>query len=157
MSRNGRDVKIDILDDYIRTSERFRVIQAFFWSTGRLPEPPWGKIGPTWAIGKRGGSPQGAVAPLPIGSLNWTREGGAPPFLLLLLSLPSSPLSGKRKGVQLGLGVLVGLPSMARPLGRPPPPPLLYIRGRGHPIDTQVSLSRVRCPPPQLHTSVISS
>ena len=28
-SRNGRDVKIDILDDYIRTSERFRVIQVF--------------------------------------------------------------------------------------------------------------------------------
>ena len=25
-SRNGRDIKIDILDDYIRTSERFRVI-----------------------------------------------------------------------------------------------------------------------------------
>ena len=29
-SRNGRDVKIDILDDYIRSSERFRVIQVFF-------------------------------------------------------------------------------------------------------------------------------
>ena len=29
-SRNGRDVKIDILDDYIRSSERFRVIRVFF-------------------------------------------------------------------------------------------------------------------------------
>ena len=28
-SRNGRDVKIDILDDYIRISERFRVIRVF--------------------------------------------------------------------------------------------------------------------------------
>ena len=28
-SRNGRDIKIDILDDYIRTSERFRVIRVF--------------------------------------------------------------------------------------------------------------------------------
>ena len=28
-SVNGRDIKIDILDDYIRTSERFRVIQVF--------------------------------------------------------------------------------------------------------------------------------
>ena len=28
-SRNGRDVKIDILDDYIRTSKRFRVIRVF--------------------------------------------------------------------------------------------------------------------------------
>ena len=37
-SRNGRDIKIDILDDYIRTSERFRVIRVFFWSTGELPE-----------------------------------------------------------------------------------------------------------------------
>ena len=37
-SRNGRDIKIDILDDYIRTSERFRVIQVFFWSTGELRE-----------------------------------------------------------------------------------------------------------------------
>ena len=33
-SRNGRDVKIDILDDYIRTSERFQVIRVFF----RVPE-----------------------------------------------------------------------------------------------------------------------
>ena len=33
--------------------------------------------------------------------------------------------------------------------GRPSPPPLLDIRGRGHPIDTQVDscLSRVWCPP----------
>ena len=37
-SRNGRDVKIDILDDYIRTSERFWVIWVFFWSTGELRE-----------------------------------------------------------------------------------------------------------------------
>ena len=28
-SRNDRDIKIDILDDYIRTSERFRVIRVF--------------------------------------------------------------------------------------------------------------------------------
>ena len=33
-SRNGRDVKIDILDDYIRTSERFRVIRVFFGVSG---------------------------------------------------------------------------------------------------------------------------
>ena len=28
-SRNGRDIKIDILEGYIRTSERFRVIRIF--------------------------------------------------------------------------------------------------------------------------------
>src|SRR5215216_3287704 len=33
-SRNGRDVKIDILEGYIRTSERFRVIWVFFGIPG---------------------------------------------------------------------------------------------------------------------------
>ena len=33
-SRNGRDIKIDILDDYIRSSERFRVIRIFFGVSG---------------------------------------------------------------------------------------------------------------------------
>ena len=28
-SQNGRDVKINILDDYIQTSEMFRVIRVF--------------------------------------------------------------------------------------------------------------------------------
>ena len=48
-SRNGRDVNIDILEAYIWTSEWFRVVGAFFESTGRLPEPPGeytGLIGP---------------------------------------------------------------------------------------------------------------
>ena len=51
-------------------------------------------------------------------------------FLLLLLQL------GKGGNLLL-LGV--GIPLRARHTeGRPSPPPLLYIRGRGHPIDTQV-------------------
>ena len=29
-SRNGRHIKINIFDDYIRTSKRFRVIRVFF-------------------------------------------------------------------------------------------------------------------------------
>ena len=37
-SRNGRDIKIDILDGYIRTSERFRVIRVFFGVPGELRE-----------------------------------------------------------------------------------------------------------------------
>ena len=49
-SRNGRDIiMIDILEAYIWTSEWFRVVRAFFRSTGRLPEPPeedMGLIGP---------------------------------------------------------------------------------------------------------------
>ena len=48
-SRNGRYVKIDILDDYVWTSEWFRVSSGIYWSTGRLPECPgkyMGLIGP---------------------------------------------------------------------------------------------------------------
>ena len=41
-SRNGRDIKIDILEAYIWTSESFRVKSAFFRSTGVLPDPPRG-------------------------------------------------------------------------------------------------------------------
>src|SRR3990170_248704 len=51
-------------------------------------------------------------------------------FLLLLLQL------GKGGNLLL-LGV--GIPPLSAPHeAGPPPPPLLYIRGRGHPIDTQV-------------------
>ena len=48
-SRNGRDVKIDILEAYVWTSEWFRMSSGIFRSTGRLPEPPgeyMGLIGP---------------------------------------------------------------------------------------------------------------
>ena len=48
-SRNGRDIKIDILEFYVWTPEKFRVVRAFFRSSGRLPEPPgesMGLIGP---------------------------------------------------------------------------------------------------------------
>ena len=45
-SRNGRDIKIDILDGYIRTSEVFRVISEKNRSAGGLPEPPGRSNGP---------------------------------------------------------------------------------------------------------------
>ena len=48
-SRNGRGVKIDILDDYVRTPEVFREVSDIYRSTGWLPEPPGecnGPIGP---------------------------------------------------------------------------------------------------------------
>ena len=47
-SRNGRDIKIDIIDDYIRTSERFRVVRVFFGvpgSYGNSPGEAMGLIG----------------------------------------------------------------------------------------------------------------
>ena len=42
-SRNGRDIKIDILDGYIRTLEVFRVISEKTGVPEGLPEPP-GKV-----------------------------------------------------------------------------------------------------------------
>ena len=44
-SRNGRDIKIDILEVYVWTSEVFRVKSGFYRSTGRLPEPPVSHMG----------------------------------------------------------------------------------------------------------------
>ena len=49
-SRNGRDVKIDILEAYIWISETFRVKSGFYRSTGGLPEPLGEFNGPRWAI-----------------------------------------------------------------------------------------------------------
>ena len=39
-SRNGRDVKIDILEGYVWTSEWFRMSSGIYQSTEGLPEPP---------------------------------------------------------------------------------------------------------------------
>ena len=44
-SRNGQDIKIDILEAYIWISETFRVKSGFYRSTGGLPEPPRGLMG----------------------------------------------------------------------------------------------------------------
>ena len=44
-SRNGRDIKIDILEGYVWTSDWFRVCSGIFRSTGGLPEPPGGLMG----------------------------------------------------------------------------------------------------------------
>ena len=52
-SRNGRDIKIDILDDYIRTPELFRVISNKTGVPEGLPEPPEGTNGPPWALVER--------------------------------------------------------------------------------------------------------
>ena len=105
-----------------------------------VTEPPRGSNGPTWAIGERGGSPQGVAAPPPMGSLNWTRGGGAAPLSFSLsLSFPLSPsVRREKRGGGGGVnptrsGVLVGLPP---PLARPwwqASSSLLYIHGQGAP------------------------
>ena len=64
-SRNGRDIKIDILDDYIRTSERFRVIRVFSGVPEGYRNPP----GSIWALvglsGKERRGRKGGRAPPP--------------------------------------------------------------------------------------------
>ena len=45
-SQNGRDIKIDILEAYVWTSEWFRVSSDIYRSTGGLPEPPGEYMGP---------------------------------------------------------------------------------------------------------------
>ena len=48
-SQNGRDIKIDTLDDYVRIPEVFREVSDIYRSTGGSPEPLGeynGPIGP---------------------------------------------------------------------------------------------------------------
>src|SRR3954468_2183169 len=99
----------------------------FYRSTGGLPEPPGGLLGPSGpkerreARGKRW--PRAPPFLVRIGQ----GKGGAPPF-------PSSPplpspLLLFQVGVVLPVGV--GLPIGTPRLGRPASPLLLYIRGQG--------------------------
>ena len=44
-SRNGRDMKIDIFEGYVRTPEWFRMSSGIYRSTGGLPEPLGGLMG----------------------------------------------------------------------------------------------------------------
>ena len=56
-SQNGQEVKIDILEGYIRTSEWFRVIRVFFGvpeSYRNSPEEVMGLIGPCERSGDTG-------------------------------------------------------------------------------------------------------
>ena len=65
-SRNGRDIKIDILEAYVWMSEVFRVKSGFFRSTGGLPEPPGGLMGHLGQSGEEEGRPGQATRPLPL-------------------------------------------------------------------------------------------
>ena len=68
-SQNGRDIKIDILDDVIRTPDEFREVPDNYRSAGGLSETPGGTNGPRWALVGREEGPRGAGrAPLPLGS-----------------------------------------------------------------------------------------
>ena len=65
-SRNGRDVNIDILDDYFRTPEVFREVSDIYRSTGGLPEPPGSILGLMGLSGEEEGRLGLAARPLPL-------------------------------------------------------------------------------------------
>ena len=82
-SRNGRDIKIDILEAYVWTSEVFRVKSGFYRVTGRVTGTPREPYGPSWAlVERRKGQPKGAARLPPSPSPIRTRRGGRPPFSL---------------------------------------------------------------------------
>ena len=56
-SRNGRDIKIDILDDYIQTPDEFRGSSDIYRSAGGLSEPPGELLGHMGLRGEREGRP----------------------------------------------------------------------------------------------------
>jgi len=102
-SRNGRDIKIDILDDYIRTSERFQVIRVFIGVPESYGNSYWALMGHT---GKERKASR-VVAPLSHGLVRIGLAKGGAPFLPSPSSFPSS--TPRRKGgVVLPVGV--GLP-----------------------------------------------
>ena len=95
-SRNGRDIKIDILDDYIRTPDEFRGSPDKYRSVGVLSEPPGELMGqhgpcererrghragrPPWEseLDKEGGAPLSSLSPSPSFPFllpSWTRKG----------------------------------------------------------------------------------
>ena len=111
---------IDILEGYIQTSERFRVIRVFFGvpeSYGNSPGSIWALLGFRGKREERLPPPQGLVR-IGLG------EGLRPllPSLLFPLSLTPTPTTWKGEGgilLPVGVGLLLGAP----PPGRTLPPP----------------------------------
>src|SRR3954462_947997 len=87
-SRNGRDIKIDILDSYVRTSEWFRMVSDNTGVPEGLPEPPGEVMGLIGPRGEREGCARRWRPPHEESELD--KEGGhGPPFPLPLPLLPS--------------------------------------------------------------------
>ena len=111
-SRNGRDIKIDILEAYVWISEVFRVKSGFYRSTGRLPEPPGSYMG---LSGKEKRQPKMVRAPLPSLGPNRTRRGGRPPFLLSPSANPIPTRIGRGDPTPGGSRTPPGAPLLGRP------------------------------------------
>ena len=93
-SRNGRDIKIDILEGYVWTPEWFRISSSNYRSTGGYRNP----LGSQWALMGHGGREEEAAKVGAPPQLNPNWEGGRPPFPSLPLPLPSSPTPIRERG-----------------------------------------------------------
>ena len=94
-SRNGREVKLDIYDEGMRTPEVFRGYRVHIGSPEGVPGIP---PATTWALmGEEGDrpAPKGQVHPSHMGWPNWSRkgEGGKEKGNRIPPSFPLSPLS----------------------------------------------------------------
>src|SRR3954467_14622132 len=130
-SRNGRDIKIDILEAYVWTSETFRVKSAILPEYRGVTGTPRGLLGHSGPKERREERRKRWPRAPPLPSPNRTREGGRrPPFP----SSPplSSPLLLFQVGVlfPVGVGLPIGAPR-TRPAGLPLAP--LYTGAGGHP------------------------
>ena len=134
-SRNVREVKIDILEGYIRTSEGIRVTRVFFGvpeSYGNTGRKLWALLGPA---GKRRGQPWAAAPPSPLVRIGLGKRGSATfPSSLL----PSPFLPSWWTPTRTWSPSRTPHPGRTNCLGRPPPPPSFMYRGKGHPRDTTI-------------------
>ena len=79
-SLNGRDIKIDILDGYIRTPEVFRVISEKTGEPEGYRNPPGEVMGHMGLSGEREGQPGWAARLPPLVRIGLGEGGVAPPF-----------------------------------------------------------------------------
>ena len=85
--RNGRDIKIVILDDYIRTPEVFWVVSEKTGVPEGYQNPPGELMGHMGLSGERGGARAGRAPPPPWVRIGLGKGGGVP--LCFSLSPPS--------------------------------------------------------------------
>ena len=130
-SRNGRDIKIDILDGYIRTPEVFRVISEKTGEPeGYRPPPPGEVMGHMGLSGEReGGSKGGPRASSPLVRIGLGEGGRRPPFLLPPHFCPPPSRSPTPTRRRTPPGAPIGA-------GRPPPLAPLYTGAGGTPRHT---------------------
>ena len=97
-SRNGRGIKINILDGYIRITEVFRVFSEKTGVSEGYRNPPGEIMGHMGLSGEREPARAGRAPPPPWVRIGLGKGGAAPPFPSPSLLLPSSPTPTRKRG-----------------------------------------------------------